>query len=181
MKVLEVNNALAVDTLEEDALLSEVKGSSHFIRCFLLYCTILLHFTTSTIRYDLTIGLHAYINRLLGFTIPYAWELVKSYHFIFHRARKSEGIAGGMGRSQANIHLESLHLVRKNSIAETHTAGPKRGSLQVNNIILISKLCQCNHLHVIAGANCNGDICEFGHVCMHCPGPHIGHRGANQR
>ena len=31
MKVLKVSNALAVDALEEDALLSEVKGSSHLL------------------------------------------------------------------------------------------------------------------------------------------------------
>lgn len=42
----------AVDALEEDALLSEVKGSSHLLRCFLLYSTILLHFTQFPILYD---------------------------------------------------------------------------------------------------------------------------------
>lgn len=86
MKVLKVSNLLAVDALE-DALLSEVKGSSHLLRCFLLYSTILLHFTPLTKQYDLTIGLHAYMNRLLGFTILYTWESVKSFHFMFHRAR----------------------------------------------------------------------------------------------
>ena len=71
MKALKVSNALAVDFLEEDTLVSKVKGPSHLLRCFLLYSTILLHFTPSTIRYDFIIGLHAYMNRLLGFTILY--------------------------------------------------------------------------------------------------------------
>lgn len=136
LEVIKVNSTLVVDTLEEDALLSKIKGSSHLIRCFLLYCTILLHFTPSAIRYDLTIGLRAYVNRLLGFTLLYTWESVKSLHFIFHRARMSEGIADGMGWSQANNHLESLHLVRKIGVVETHTAGPKRGGNQSSIPIL---------------------------------------------
>lgn len=183
MKVLKVNSTLAVDTLEEDALLSEVKGSSHLIRCFLLYCTILLHFTPSAIRYDLTIGLHAYINRLLGFTLLYTWDSVKSFHFIFHRARMSEGIADGMGWSQANDHLESLHLVRKIGVVETYTAGPKRGGNQSSSQryqphqpyqqTMAIQPAACFRYN--AGATCNGDICKFNHVCMHCSGPHIGH------
>lgn len=55
MKVLKAS----IDALEEDALVSEVKGLSHLLRYFLLYSTILLHFTPSAIRYDLTIDLHA--------------------------------------------------------------------------------------------------------------------------
>lgn len=39
----------------------------------------------------------------------------------------SEGIADGLGLNQANIHLETLHLVRKPAVTETHTARPKRG------------------------------------------------------
>lgn len=38
----------------------------------------------------------------------------------------SEGIADGMGWSRANTHLNPLHLVRKLSTSNTHTAGPKR-------------------------------------------------------
>lgn len=66
MKVLKVNSMLAVDTLQKDALLSEVKGPAQLIRCFFLYCTILLHFTLFGIRYDLTIGLHAYLDCFLA-------------------------------------------------------------------------------------------------------------------
>ena len=36
LKALKVNSTPAVDTLEEDALLSGVKGSPHLIRCVLL-------------------------------------------------------------------------------------------------------------------------------------------------
>lgn len=72
IKVLKVNNTLAVHTLEEDAMLSEVKESLHLIRCFFLYCTILLHFTPLAICNNITIGLHAYINRLLGFILLYS-------------------------------------------------------------------------------------------------------------
>ena len=43
----------------------------------------------------------------------------------------SEGIVDGMGWTRANIHLESLHLVRKTTVAETHTVGPKRGGTHV--------------------------------------------------
>ena len=181
MKVLKVSNALAVDALEEDALVSEVKGPSHLLRCFLLYSTILLHFTPSAIRYDLTIGLHAYMNRLLGFTMLYTWESVKSFHFMFHRSRMSEGIADGLGWSQANNHLESLHLVRKPAIVETHTAGPKRGGgpstgqrYQPYPQAMAIQPTPCYRYN--AGANCNGDVCKFGHVCMHCAGPHMGHQ-----
>ena len=127
MKVLKMSNALAVNALEEDALVSKVKGPSHLLRCFLLYCTILLHFTPSTIWYDLTIGLYAYINHLLGFTMLYTWESVKSFQFIFYRSRISERIADSLGWSHINTHLELLHLVWKPAIAETYTAGPKRG------------------------------------------------------
>ena len=133
IKVLKVNNSLAVDTLEEDALLSGVKRSSYLIRCFPLYCNILLHFTLGTICYDLTIRLYAYINRLLGFTILYTWESVKSYHFIFQQVQISKAIADGMGWSQANIHLELLHLVRKNYIAKTNMAGSKQSNNPSSN------------------------------------------------
>lgn len=97
MKVPKVNSTLAVDTLEQDALLSEVKGPAHLLRCFLFYRTILLHFTTSAIPYDLTFGLHAYFDRFLGFTVLYTWDSVESFHVMFHRARMSEGIADGAG------------------------------------------------------------------------------------
>lgn len=59
MKVLKVNSTLAVDTLEQYALLSEVKGPAHLLRYLLFYRTILLHFTQSAIPYDITFGLHA--------------------------------------------------------------------------------------------------------------------------
>ena len=97
IKVLKISNLLAVDVLKEDALISEVKGPSHLLRCFLVSHTILLHFILSAIRYDLTISLHAYINRLLGFTMPYTWELVKSFQFIFHKPWMLEGIADSLG------------------------------------------------------------------------------------
>lgn len=169
MKVLKVNSTLAVDTLEEDALLSEVKGPAHLIRCFLLYCTVLLHFTPFGIRYDLTIGLHAYLGRFLGFTLLYTWDSVKSFHFIFHRARMSEGIADGMGWSRANTHLKSLHLVRKISTSDTHTAGPKRTNAptftqryQPYQQTMSIQSGPCYRYN--AGAACNGDVCKFGHV-----------------
>lgn len=113
MKVLRVNSTLAVETLEEDALLSEAKGPAHLIQYFLLHCTILLHFILSEIRYDLTISPHAYLDRFLDFTLLYTRDSIKSFHFIFYWAGMSEGIADGMGWSRANTHLESLHLVRK--------------------------------------------------------------------
>lgn len=102
IKFSKINSTLAVETVEEDALLSKVQGCSHLLRCFLLYCTILLHFIPLEIRYDLTIGLHAYIDRFFGFTLLYTWDSVKFFHFMFHRARMSEGIADGLGWSQAN-------------------------------------------------------------------------------
>lgn len=44
MKVFKVNGTLVVNILEEDALLSEIKGPAHPIQRFLFYYTILLHF-----------------------------------------------------------------------------------------------------------------------------------------
>ena len=127
MKVLKVSNVLAVNALEEDTLVSKVKDPSHLLQCFVLYSTILLYFPPSAIQYNLTIGFHAYIICHLGFTILYIWESVKSFHFIFHRSRMSEGIADGLRWNQANTHLESLHLVWKLAIAETYKARSKRG------------------------------------------------------
>lgn len=49
MKVFKVNNALAVDSVKEDALLSNVKGPSHLFQSFLLYSTIFFYFTPPTI------------------------------------------------------------------------------------------------------------------------------------
>ena len=93
----------------------------------------------------------------------------------------SEGIADGLGWSQANIHLESLHLVRKPAVAEIHTAGPKRGGGQSTDqryqLYQQGMAMQLNpYYRYNAGANCNGNVCKFAHVCMHCAGPHLGHQ-----
>lgn len=185
MKVLKVSSALAVDAVEEDALPSKVKSSLHRLRCFLLYSTILLHFTPPGLWYELTIGLHTYMNCLLGFTMLYNWEFVKSFYFMFHRARMSKDIADEMGCSQANIYLETLHLVQKLAVIETQMVGPKRGGgLSTSQryqpypqiMAIQPNLCYCYN----AGASCNGDICRFSHVYMHCAGPYMGHQCRSQ-
>lgn len=97
IKIPKVNSTLDIDTLEEDALLSEVKGPVYLIQCFFFYCIILLYFTPFEICYNLIIGLHAYFNRLLSFTLLYTWDSVKLFPFILHYAYMLKGIADKMG------------------------------------------------------------------------------------
>lgn len=83
MKVLKFNNAFAIDTLKENALLSKIKEVAYPIRCFLFYCTILLYFTPFGICYNLIIDFYGYLNNLLGFMLLYTKDFVKLSHFIF--------------------------------------------------------------------------------------------------
>lgn len=71
IKVHKISNILAIDSVEDYVLLSNMKGSSYVLQYLLLYITILLYFTSPTILYNLKIGLYAYMYCLLDFTILY--------------------------------------------------------------------------------------------------------------
>lgn len=111
---MDIKSTLHRDALDEEEDSScEFEGLTHLLRCFLLYCAILLHFTPAAMRYELSIGLFAYQDRFLGHSMIYAWESVRSYHFIFHKLRLLENIADGAGWSRVDRNLEALHLVRR--------------------------------------------------------------------
>lgn len=79
MKVLKVSDALAFDALEEGALFSVGEGSSHLRFSSDPVSSIVLQFTPPAILYDLTIGLHAHINHLLGLNIALYLGIFKEF------------------------------------------------------------------------------------------------------
>lgn len=64
VKLLAVGSDVAVEAREEDAVLGELKGLSHLIRCFLIYTNILVHFTPESLQKALWIGMLAYVEQL---------------------------------------------------------------------------------------------------------------------
>ena len=64
VKLLAVGSDVAVETKEEDAVLGELKGLSHLIRCFLIYTNIFVHFTQESLQQSLWIGMWAYVEQL---------------------------------------------------------------------------------------------------------------------
>ncbi|MCJ1268911.1 hypothetical protein MMC22_008799 [Lobaria immixta] len=113
VKVLTVGLNVALETREEDALSAEVKGLPHFIRCFLIYMEILLHFTHDSLQKPLRIGMVAYIKHLWGFNSTCTFESIRQYHFLFHSMRIQKGIDDGALWEQGNTTLKRRTLKLK--------------------------------------------------------------------
>ena len=92
VKVLTAGSNVALEAREEDALFAELKGLPRLIRCFLIYMSILLHFTHISLKESLRIGMLAYVEHLWGWTGTYKFESIRQYHFLFRSLRIRRGI-----------------------------------------------------------------------------------------
>lgn len=124
VKVLTVGSDVALEAREEDALSAELKGLPHLIRCFLIYMSILLHFTHNSLKELLRIGMLAYVEHLWGWTNTYSFESIRQYHFLFHSLRIRRGIDDGPLWKKIDENLKSRTL--KVKLQSDFTSAPKQ-------------------------------------------------------
>jgi hypothetical protein len=91
-KYIKMSNTLEVETYEDDAEESDVKGATHLMRCFLIYIQIILTFVDSASRERLNSAFMFYVDRFLSFSIIYTWESVRSWHFVVHASRIAQNV-----------------------------------------------------------------------------------------
>ncbi|MCJ1467793.1 hypothetical protein MMC07_006418 [Pseudocyphellaria aurata] len=114
-----------VEAREEDALIGDLEGLYHLIRCFLIYINILVHFTPEPLQNTLWIGMLAYVEQLWSFSDTCTSESVRQYHFIFHSIRIRNGIDDGALWGQVDSNLERRTLRLK---SQSEHAAPKSRS-----------------------------------------------------
>lgn len=112
VKVISVGSDVALEAREEDALSGELKGLPHLIRCFLIYTSILLHFTHESLEKSLRIGILAYVEQLWIFSGTYTFDSIKIYHMAFHTLRVRRGIDDGAlwEKTDSNLERRTLKL-----------------------------------------------------------------------
>lgn len=126
VKVISIGSDVALEARKEDALSGELKGLPHLIRCFLIYMSILLHFTHDSLQKLLRIGMLAYVEQLWIFSGAYTFDSIKIYHMAFHTFRIRQGIDDGALWEQIDSNLERRTMKLKQQIEFTSTSAPKR-------------------------------------------------------
>lgn len=185
VKLLAVGSDVAVEAREEDAVLGELKGLSHLIRCFLIYTNILVHFAQESLQKSLWIGMLAYVEQLWSFSSTSTFESVRQYHFLFHSMRIRRGIDDGAlwGQGDSNLERRTLRLKPQTDHAasgrsryglNTYTSQPHAPSgthpsgTQQNQPSPFSPTCHRWN----AGTDCYEPGCKFRHACAGCNGSH---------
>lgn len=108
---------------EVDCESTDVKGMTHLIRVFLLYCTILICITRLEAQQPLTFALLEYYDRLLAYLVYYTLDSIKAFYFTFQNKRIATAVTDPIGWTQIDQYLVDLHL-RKRQILDSQFAQP---------------------------------------------------------
>lgn len=187
VKVISVGSDVALEAREEDALSGELKGLPHLIRCFLIYMSILLHFTHESLEKPLRIGMLAYVEQLWIFSGTYTFDSIKIYHMAFHTLRIRRGIDDGAlwERIDSNLERRTMRLKQQSaeftatSTAKRFNPGPYSGTSQASSSAFTpgqfnqpypNGSSTCHRWN--SGTDCYQATCKFRHVCAICNGNH---------
>ena len=79
-----------LQTREDDALASDIKGIVQLVQSFLIYVQILLTFANPAIYSELNAGLMFYVDLRIKHSLVQTFESVKGFHFLL-QIMHSEG------------------------------------------------------------------------------------------
>ena len=92
-----MGDSIELVTHKDDSTTGKTKSIIPLLQCFFLYGQIIIHFIPFTVQLELSISLATYVDRLLGDSMVYTWEILHLFHFYFHQARIVMGIYDPLG------------------------------------------------------------------------------------
>ena len=97
VKYIKVGDSIELATHKDDSTAGEAKSITQFLRCFLLYGQIIIHFAPFSIQLKLLAALATYVDCLLSHSMFYKWETLPLLHFHFYQARIAMDIYNPLG------------------------------------------------------------------------------------
>ena len=120
-KYLKLGDSLELTTKEDDATAAETTNILVLMRCFEIYCQIIIFLVPDTVKIPLSVAFAFYRDYLYGHARIYTWESVRTFHFTFHKSRIARGVTDPALWEEVDVRMEQLLLVRKT------IANPYRG------------------------------------------------------